>query len=199
MSQDKYNVALGGQLQRAADHGYIEAKKGKVPARKSNSYPPIFLQLYLQVANTGNSLTIDTLPNTRSSYVSFRARINEFRYAYRYEAIMENDTQKLQIADAMYSVVTSDPQCIDGKWSCAIRQREHDLSEQLGAALNKSLANVSQNTLTNAHNPNILTGAIPTPDSENPPATMSEDELFGLGSSKGASAIKHMFGEGEGE
>ena len=99
--------------------------------RPSSTFPPEMMQLFMHVSNTGKSVTINTLGPRREDYISFRARMNEFRNAYRKETEASNDPARKTIVEAMYAVTLRNPEKVDGQWQITIETRER----KLGAAI----------------------------------------------------------------
>ena len=99
--------------------------------RPSSTFPPEMMQLFMHVSNTGKSVTIATLGPRREDYISFRARMNEFRNAYRKETEASNDPARKTIVEAMYAVTLRNPEKVDGQWQITIETRER----KLGAAI----------------------------------------------------------------
>lgn len=119
-------------------HSYIPpTQKLKRTRRKSATFPPQFLQLFLHVADTGESVFVNTLtPNSRGIYLSFRARLNEFRKSYDYEAKQGMQGRVQEFADKMYGVIVRDPiKDTQGNWGVWIEQKERGY----GAALDQVL------------------------------------------------------------
>lgn len=112
-------------------------KRKKAPKRRAASFPRQFLQLLLHVADTGDSLCINTLtPNARSTYTSFRARVNEFRRAFYDEAIAEGNEAKREIGDRIYSVVLREPmQDENNRWYMMAEPKEQGYAQALDSIL----------------------------------------------------------------
>ena len=142
----------------------------KKPRRKSKTFPVQFMQLFMQVANTGKPVVINTLENRRAAYTTLRARMSEFRHAFLYEAQEENDTAKKHLADSLYAVTIQNPECIDGVWQCIIKSRDGDVGDKLDELINPSWATT----------PAAAKRAEPESKDEDKPSygAMAIDELF---------------------
>lgn len=111
-------------------------KKPYYRKRNSKSFPPTFHKLLLHVARTGKHIDIDNLGDERKYYTSFRARVNEYRSAFRNEAIAEGDEHKIRISDEMYCVTLQNPQKNShGQWFCRIKLYDDRFSEAIAEKL----------------------------------------------------------------
>lgn len=106
---------------------------------RASSYPPIYLQIFMRVAQTGKELVINNLAeNRQTAYVSLRARMSAFRKAYADEAEAStgpNAEGMRAIAGELYAVTLCNPEQIDGKWSLVMRPKGYKFIETLEDAL----------------------------------------------------------------
>lgn len=113
-----------------------DQKKPFFRKRSSKSFPPTFQKLLLHVAHTGKHVDINNLGNKRSYYTSFRARVNEYRSAFRNEAILEQDELKIRLADDMYCVTLQNPQQDEnGQWFCRVKVFDDRFGEAIAEKL----------------------------------------------------------------
>ena len=104
--------------------------------RASSTYPPSFLKMLTHVANGGDKLTISNLKeNKRSSYTSFRARVNAFRIAYYEEAVESGNQARIQIAQSLYAVTLRNPEKVDGQWQIVVEMKEKGLADAIDEAM----------------------------------------------------------------
>jgi hypothetical protein len=123
-----------------------EQNKSKRARRKSNTFPPEFLRLLTYIADTGEVVKIEGLsPNAKSTYTTFRARVNEFRRSYQIEAKRGEPSRSMEIADRMYSVVLKDPTYDEdtGGWYMLAQPKESGFAEALQKLLPSSESSAS--------------------------------------------------------
>lgn len=103
--------------------------------RRSESFPPQFAALFKRASQSSIPIIIDNLGPDRTKYTSLRARLNQYRAAFRKEA-HESGNQALQsIADEFDRVVIRAPEQVGGQWRIEVAQREQSFGEAIGELL----------------------------------------------------------------
>lgn len=90
---------------------------------RAASFPAAFLDLFLKIANSGETVVINKLENRRAAYTTFRAKLSAFRKSYHEEAIESGDPRRIAVAESLYQVTLRDPQQVNGTWQMEVGLR----------------------------------------------------------------------------
>lgn len=104
--------------------------------RKASTFPPEFAALLQHVLDTGEAIVINNLGSNRSDYTSLRARVHEWRRAFREEAIASGDKVRIARADQFYAVTLRDPKPNGkGQWEMVVEIKETSAANAIASVL----------------------------------------------------------------